>query len=401
MERNQISQFEEGTPLPSLADPHHKTSLTSPLGRFVERASYTDLAGACVVVLSMATAYFCWGPTGHTVNAAEHGMVDAAYFSLVTFTSLGYGDLSPIGFGRLVAVLVVLFGLFFIALLVGKFASERQQAVLVLLHTSDCQRRLNHFTSEIDHSITDFKAARLKSTIADVHSAAKRLAALVEATSNYLVFNANQARLMAFGNESALLALYKSLATVQRIFIEVHRSEKADLLLSRRTRALALRCEGVVLLMRRFHENSEQQTSYIRAFLRMLSALFKGPKQTPSALSQRVSSISSAMSENGDNFRAWLRSGYTPAVIETVWSAAPSGEPATWGADLRKRMAIQLDISSSLAQKCLTSLRTEGRLPKPAPKKSGRRQSSLQPAHKSATESLDGKANEFEVTMRD
>lgn len=386
----------------SLDDPHFKTSLTSPLGRFVERASYTDLAVACTIIILMATAYFCWGPVGHTLKASERNLVESAYFSIVTFTSLGYGDLSPVGFGRLVAVLVVAFGLFFIALMVGKFASERQQAVLLLIHTSDCQRRLNNFMSEIESVRARLKLARIRFQNLDACSAVKKLAALVEATSNYLVFNANQARLIEFGNESALLALYGELAAVQRLCIDVHTSEKTDLLLSRKTRALALRCEGLVMLMQRFHASSELQTSYTLALWRRLSALFNWRKQEPSSLMRRVSSVSSSMRANGENLRSWTRSGYTPAMVEAVWNAAPHGEAATWGADLHKRLANQLDISNSLAQKCLSNLRIEGRLPKPTPRTGRKRPDTFRRPYEVVSSPLDTSMDPcFEVWMRD
>ena len=369
MENNQISDAPEQTSPMRLADAHHKASLTSPFGRFVERASYIDLAVAGAGVLLLATAYFRWGPSDHTLKATEPDLLEAAYFSFVTFTSLGYGDLSPIGFGRFVAVLVVLFGLVFIALLVGKFASERQQAVLLLLHTSDCQRRLNDFTSEVDRFSGDLEEAAGAVKTAEAQSAAKSLSTRVEAASNYLVFNANQARLMAFGNESSLVALYTALAKVQRLCIDVHKTEKSDLLLSRRTQALANRCEGLVKLMQLFHESAEQQTSYVSAFWRRVSALRDAAtKPEPSVLAQRVSAIATSMSKRGDLLRTWVHSGYTPAMCEQVWSASPAGEPATWGADLHKRLAKELQISNRLAQKCLAKLRGEGRLPKPAPK---------------------------------
>lgn len=367
-DNNQISDV-SGELLPKqLAEPHHKGPLTSPFGRFVERASYTDLAVVSTSVLSLATAYFRWGPSGHTLKATEHDLLEAAYFSFVTFTSLGYGDLNPIGFGRFVAVLVVLFGLVFIALLVGKFASERQQAVLLLLHTSDCQRRLNDFMSEIDRFCDDLEKAAGAVATEQARSAAKSLATRVEAVSNYLVFNANQARLIEFGNESSLVALYTALAKVQRLCIDVHKIEKSDLLLSRRTRSLANRCEGLVKLMQLFHESTEQQTSYVGALWRRVSVLRKAAKPEPSALAQRVSAISTSMSERGDLLRTWVYSNCTPAVCEQVWSASPVGETATWGAHFHKRLAKELQISNRLAQKCLTKLLDEGRLPKPVPK---------------------------------
>lgn len=384
-DNNQIPDASGEISLKRLAEPHHKRPLTSPFGRFVERASYTDLAVVSASVLSLATAYFRWGPSGHTLKAPEHSLLEAAYFCFVTFTSLGYGDLNPIGFGRFVAVLVVLFGLIFIALLVGKFASERQQTVLLLLHTSDCQRRLNDFTSEIGCFCDDLEEAAGAVNAAQARSAAKSLATRVEAVSNYLVFNANQARLIEFGNESSLLALYMVLAKVQRICIEVHKIEKADLLLSRRTRSLANRCEGLVKLMQLFHESTEQQTSYVGALLQRFSALRKAAKPEPSALAQRVSAISTSMSERGDLLRTWVYSACTPAVCEQVWSAAPVGETASWAANLHKQLAKELQISNRLAQKCLTKLLEEGRLPKLVPKMRKRRSKPTGPEQVSAT----------------
>jgi len=44
------------------------------------------------------------------------------------------------------------------------------------------------------------------------------------------------------------------------------------------------------------------------------------------------------------------------------------GSQATWGADLHKRLAKELQSSNILAQKCLAKLSGERPLPKPAPK---------------------------------
>lgn len=49
-----------------------------------------DLLFAAVIVLTISTTYFSFLPwTEHTLNKPA-GVVDALYFSLVTFTSLGY-----------------------------------------------------------------------------------------------------------------------------------------------------------------------------------------------------------------------------------------------------------------------------------------------------------------------
>ena len=140
---------EEQPLIPTLEKPHQKTYLTTSIGRFVERASYLDLFVFGFLIIFSSSLYFWLAPNCHSLNKDNIDIFDALYFSVVTFTSLGYGDLSPIGIGRLIAAIVVISGLIFIALLVGKFASERQQTILLLLHTSDCQRRISNFSLEI------------------------------------------------------------------------------------------------------------------------------------------------------------------------------------------------------------------------------------------------------------
>ncbi|MDC1143060.1 potassium channel family protein [Planctomycetota bacterium] len=51
--------------------------------------------------------------------------VDAMYFSLVTLTTLGYGDVRPVGeVARMVAALEAVFGVLYLAMLVSMFMSE-------------------------------------------------------------------------------------------------------------------------------------------------------------------------------------------------------------------------------------------------------------------------------------
>jgi hypothetical protein len=62
---------------------------------------------------------------GRCLNGVETGeFVEPLYFSYVTWTSLGYGDLSPIGFCRIVAILESLIGYLFLAVLAARFYAE-------------------------------------------------------------------------------------------------------------------------------------------------------------------------------------------------------------------------------------------------------------------------------------
>jgi len=62
---------------------------------------------------------------GRCLSGAETGEItEPLYFSYVTWTSLGYGDLFPIGFCRTVAVSESLIGYLFLAVLAARFYAE-------------------------------------------------------------------------------------------------------------------------------------------------------------------------------------------------------------------------------------------------------------------------------------
>ena len=95
--------------------PHKKNYLTTPFGRLLEAISYSRLGLITLSIWALSTAYFA-GATycghGMSINAANLSPMDsilsAMYFSAVTITTLGYGDIVPLGAGRIVAVFLAL-----------------------------------------------------------------------------------------------------------------------------------------------------------------------------------------------------------------------------------------------------------------------------------------------------
>lgn len=78
-------------------------------------------------------------------TAAEVDFWDCLYFSVVTISSLGFGDYYPLGWLRLLVGLEVLLGLIFLGILVAKIASEKSAYYLKRLYSGQVHDRITGF----------------------------------------------------------------------------------------------------------------------------------------------------------------------------------------------------------------------------------------------------------------
>ncbi len=93
------------------------------------------------IVIAYALAYFFLsypesinGITGLTGMESVPRFWNSLYFSIVTSTTVGYGDLTPQGFCRAVAASQSVIGFFIAALFVAKIVSHRQEMTLELVY---------------------------------------------------------------------------------------------------------------------------------------------------------------------------------------------------------------------------------------------------------------------------
>lgn len=84
-------------------------------------------------------------------NGASPGIGDALYFSVVTLTSLGYGDIRPDGIARLFAGVEVVLGLSFFGVIVAKISSVKQDYILRRMYYADLiDGRLSGYAEKLD-----------------------------------------------------------------------------------------------------------------------------------------------------------------------------------------------------------------------------------------------------------
>ena len=115
-----------------------------------------------LAVFSLIAVAFAWGYSllipynngiqGDATTLATSPFLNSLYFSLVTISSLGYGDLHPVGYAKVLACSEVLIGLGFMGLIVARITSRRISYHVARLFSAEAHRRLDHFAATFEDS---------------------------------------------------------------------------------------------------------------------------------------------------------------------------------------------------------------------------------------------------------
>lgn len=327
----------------NIQKPHQKGPLTTPFGRFVERRTYLGLLGIATFVVLLSMVYFAEAPNGHGLYRSANpvpgdissvGYWDALYFAVLSFTTVGYGDYVPLGLGRLVAMLDAFTGLAFAALVIGKIASERQYAMLLLLHTSDCQRRLEEFGWDIEDARAVLKKATQQGQVAALKSEMKNAHARLNAVRNYVVFHLNQSRLGAFGNHAALRTLCEELYALQKAVSDSFKALPSNKVLGDRCLSLSEQIYKLVETIE-LHATQEGGVASRGHYLNSTKTEFK-------------------------ELHLWAHSPSNDWLLDQVIAIKPPGTLNTWPRHSHKIIATSIGISNQTAQRCIDELKARG-----------------------------------------
>ena len=125
-----------------------------------------NVYGTFFFILSFSDANAIYRESGKiTMDFA--GYIDSIYFSFVTSTSLGYGDITPLGLSRMLSILEALTSLIMFGAIISKVLSGNQEKILEELYDVSFQERftriisgLYNFRAEIDRIMS--KSQNLK-----------------------------------------------------------------------------------------------------------------------------------------------------------------------------------------------------------------------------------------------
>ena len=86
---------------------------------------------------------------GGPVDTGVRGFLSALYFSAVTATSVGYGDIVPMGVARAVAIVESVAGLLLFGCVISKFVSRRQDQLIGEIHRIAFEDRLGRVRTNL------------------------------------------------------------------------------------------------------------------------------------------------------------------------------------------------------------------------------------------------------------
>lgn len=107
-----------------------------------------------IVVLFFACIYLYLYDTENGLKAEKNISIwekagNSIYFSFITSTTAGYGDITPLGWARLIAIIEVIIGLVFLGLIISKLVSLKQEIILGEVYEISFEERFNRLRSTL------------------------------------------------------------------------------------------------------------------------------------------------------------------------------------------------------------------------------------------------------------
>ncbi len=103
------------------------------------------LFGVVYFIFSGVRSYLYFSRSGAPIES----LLDYIYFSFITATSTGYGDIIPLGFFKILAIVEVIFGLLLLAFVTSKLISIKQDIILNELYEISFNEKISRLRSSL------------------------------------------------------------------------------------------------------------------------------------------------------------------------------------------------------------------------------------------------------------
>jgi hypothetical protein len=320
--------------------PHKKKLLTTKFGRTVDAISYKTLFRISLYIWLGSSVYFCFATfSGHGMNTMQgsyywcESFLTALYFSGVTLTTLGYGDISPVGFGRAVALFLAFTGVTVFTIFVGKISSERQSSILLLLHTSDIERRLSAFSENLNKLKNEIFICNAHDT-ESIYLGLKSANSLVESISRYVHFHFNQTFFIELGTSTTINRLLVTFYDLQKTLIDNKQYGVSE-----------ARIESAIVNLSNKLQKMETALEY-----------FTQEKQQVNIV------VGKDLRNNHASLKKWYSSQLTESLKFKVIKKFGDIPRKSWPRHPHKILASEFGVSNKLASECITELTEKRRL---------------------------------------
>lgn len=111
------------------------------------------LIWAGILLLFGLAYYFLAGSTSQLIysstKTAVTSLSDSIYFSFITATSTGFGDITPVGSFKIIAIFEVFFGLVLLAIVTSKLVSIKQDVIMNEIYEISFNEKINRIRSSL------------------------------------------------------------------------------------------------------------------------------------------------------------------------------------------------------------------------------------------------------------
>lgn len=129
---------------------HHRKVTT-----WIDRVTFIHILivwASIIILFGLFYHYFSNGTNYLYYNIRQQpvgSLLDIVYFSFITATSTGFGDILPLGNFKIIAIVEVVFGLLFLAFVTSKLISIKQDVILNEIYDISFRERINRLRSSL------------------------------------------------------------------------------------------------------------------------------------------------------------------------------------------------------------------------------------------------------------
>ncbi len=118
---------------------------------WLDRITFPQLFFCWIVIITGFGLAFYYTHQQQVILIGQRGItiLDAVYFSFVTAATIGYGDITPIGIGRLFAVIEGILGLLMYGLVISKLVSYKQETMLEQIYTISSEQKISEIRNAL------------------------------------------------------------------------------------------------------------------------------------------------------------------------------------------------------------------------------------------------------------